>query len=60
MSFIDAAEHAATAGLPDLVRAAQRGDSMAMAEHPLLHLVGPAAVRLGRLETDVQQHLRQQ
>ena len=28
--------------------------------HPLLHLVGPAAVRLGRLETDVQQHLRQQ
>jgi len=28
--------------------------------HPLLQLVGPAAVRLGRLETDVQQHLRQQ
>ena len=28
--------------------------------HPLLHLIGPAAVRLGRLETDVQQHLRQQ
>jgi hypothetical protein len=28
--------------------------------HPLLHLVGPAAVRLGCLETDVQQHLRQQ
>ena len=28
--------------------------------HPLHHLVGPAAVRLGRLETDVQQHLRQQ
>ena len=28
--------------------------------HPLLQLVGPAAVRLGRLETDVQRHLRQQ
>ena len=28
--------------------------------HPLLHLIGPAAVRLDRLETDVQQHLRQQ
>jgi hypothetical protein len=28
--------------------------------HPLLQLVGPAAVRLGRLETDVQQYLRQQ
>jgi len=28
--------------------------------HPLLHLIGPAAVRLDRLEADVQQHLRQQ
>ena len=28
--------------------------------HPLLQLIGPAAVRLGRLETDVQRHLRQQ
>jgi len=25
--------------------------------HPALHLIGPAAVRLGRLETDVRQHL---
>jgi hypothetical protein len=25
--------------------------------HPLLHLIGPAAVRLDRLQTDVQQHL---
>jgi len=28
--------------------------------HPLLHLLGPAAVRLDRLQTDVQQHLSQQ
>ena len=25
--------------------------------HPLLHVIGPAAVRLDRLRTDVQQHL---
>ena len=25
--------------------------------HPLLHLIGPAAVRLDRLRTDIQQHL---
>jgi hypothetical protein len=28
--------------------------------HPLLHLIGAAAVRLDRLQTDVQQHLGQQ
>jgi hypothetical protein len=28
--------------------------------HPLLHLVVPAAVRLDRLQTDVQRHLDQQ
>jgi hypothetical protein len=28
--------------------------------HPLLHLIGPAAVRLDRLQTDVQRHLGQQ
>ena len=28
--------------------------------HPLLHLIGPAVVRLDRLQTDVQQHLEQQ
>ena len=28
--------------------------------HPLLHLIGPAAVRLDRLQTDVQRHLDQQ
>jgi hypothetical protein len=27
--------------------------------HPLLHLIGPAAVRLDRLQTDVQRHLGQ-
>ena len=44
VSLIDAAEHAATAGLPDLVRAAQGGDSMAMAE--LLDVVAPYVGRL--------------
>ena len=28
--------------------------------YPLLHLIGPAAVRLDRLETDVRRHLDQQ
>ena len=28
--------------------------------HPLLHLIGPAAVRLDRLEADVRRHLDQQ
>ena len=28
--------------------------------HPLLHLIGPAAVRLDRLHTDVHRHLGQQ
>ena len=44
MSLVDAAEHTAGAGLPDLVRAAQRGDSMAMAE--LIDLVAPYVARL--------------
>lgn len=45
MNQIDAAEHATTAGpLPDLVRAAQGGDSMAMAE--LLDILTPYVARL--------------
>jgi RNA polymerase sigma-70 factor (ECF subfamily) len=44
VSLIDAAEHAATAGLPDLVRAAQGGDSMAMAG--LLEVLAPYVARL--------------
>ena len=44
MSLIDAAEHTTTAGLPDLVRAAQGGDSMAMAE--LLEVLAPYISRL--------------
>jgi len=28
--------------------------------HPLLHLIGPAAVRLDRLQADVRRHLDQQ
>jgi hypothetical protein len=28
--------------------------------NPLLHLIGPAAVRLDRLQADVQRHLDQQ
>jgi RNA polymerase sigma factor (sigma-70 family) len=41
---IDAAEPTTTAGLPDLVRAAQGGDSMAMAE--LLDVLAPYVARL--------------
>jgi DNA-directed RNA polymerase specialized sigma24 family protein len=41
---IDEAEHRTTAGLPDLVRAAQGGDSMAMAE--LLDVLAPYVARL--------------
>ncbi len=44
MTLIDAAEHTTTAGLPDLVRAAQGGDSMAMAE--LLDVLVPYVTRL--------------
>ncbi len=44
MNTIDAAERPATAGLPDLVRAAQAGDSMAMAE--LLDVLAPYVARL--------------
>jgi RNA polymerase sigma-70 factor (ECF subfamily) len=44
VSLIDAAEHTTTAGLPDLVRAAQGGDSMAMAE--LLDVLAPYVARL--------------
>ena len=44
VNLIDAAEHPATAGLPDLVRAAQGGDSMAMAE--LLDALAPYVARL--------------
>ena len=44
MKLIDAAENTGTAGLPDLVRAAQRGDSMAMAG--LLDLLAPYVARL--------------
>ena len=44
MSLIDTAEHTTTAGLPDLVRAAQGGDSVAMAE--LLDVLAPYVGRL--------------
>jgi RNA polymerase sigma-70 factor (ECF subfamily) len=44
VNLIDAAEHPTTAGLPDLVRAAQGGDSMAMAE--LLDVLAPYVARL--------------
>jgi RNA polymerase sigma factor (sigma-70 family) len=44
VNLIDAAEHPTTAGLPDLVRAAQGGDTMAMAE--LLDLLTPYVGRL--------------
>lgn len=44
MSLVDAAERTTSAGLPDLVRAAQRGDSMAMAE--LIDAVAPYVARL--------------
>lgn len=44
MSLVDAAGHTTSAGLPDLVRAAQRGDSMAMAK--LIDAVAPYVARL--------------
>jgi len=44
VNAIDAADHTATAVLPDLVRAAQGGDSLAMAE--LLDLLAPYVARL--------------
>jgi RNA polymerase sigma-70 factor (ECF subfamily) len=44
VNAIDAAERPATAGLPDLVRAAQGGDSMAMAG--LLDVLAPYVARL--------------
>lgn len=44
VSLIDAAEPTTTAGVPDLVRAAQRGDTMALAE--LLDVVAPYVARL--------------
>ena len=44
MSLVDAAEQATGAGLSDLVRAAQRGDSIAMAE--LIDVVAPYVARL--------------
>jgi RNA polymerase sigma-70 factor (ECF subfamily) len=44
VSLIDAAEHTRTAALPGLVRAAQGGDSMAMAE--LLDVLAPYVARL--------------
>jgi RNA polymerase sigma-70 factor (ECF subfamily) len=42
--LIDATEHPATAGLPGLVRAAQGGDTLAMAE--LLDVLAPYVARL--------------